>query len=171
MAEPYVGEIKIFAIPFAPKGWAQCNGQLLPLNQNQALFSLIGTYFGGNGQSNFSLPDLRGRTPICAAPGGYVLGQPGGVENVTLIGPNLAPHTHTLNAVTALGDKGGPPNHLLAQCPAGSPIYAVDKNPLVPLAPNATQPAGGPATPHNNMQPFLTVNMCIALSGVYPSRN
>ena len=170
MAEPYVGEIKIFALSFAPKGWAQCNGQLLPVNQNQALFSLIGTNYGGNGQSNFSLPDLRGRTPICAAPGGYTLGQSGGVETVTLVSANLPPHSHTLNAVTTQGDKAVPVNHLLAQALSALAIYAADTNPLVALGADATQAVGG-NTAHNNMQPFLTVNMCIALSGIYPSRN
>ena len=170
MAEPYVGEIKIFAIPYAPTGWAQCNGQVLPLNQNQALFSLIGTYFGGNGQTNFNLPDLRGRTPICASPEGYTLGDSAGVENVTLAAANLPPHTHTLNAVNTLGDKGPPINHLLAQSPSTLSLYAPDSNTLAPLSPNSTQVTGG-GGPHNNMQPFLAVNMCIALSGVYPSRN
>jgi len=173
MADPFVAEIRIFPFNFAPKGWAWCDGQLLPLSQNTALFSLLGTTYGGNGKSNFALPDLQGRAPM--HPGqGYglsdrVLGEAGGTETVTLLESEIPAHAHTLRANTVESADTNEPS------PSGS--YAVSTEGRLyqqaadaDLAPDALSIAGGDQ-PHNNMQPYLTCYFNIALQGVFPPRS
>ena len=170
MADPFVAEIRIFPFNFAPKGWAWCDGQLLPLSQNTALFSLLGTTYGGNGKSNFALPDLQGRAPMHPGQGPglslHDLGETGGSETVTLLESEIPSHSHGLRG--SLGDDdstlpGNPnaPGQL-------SIIYAPPGN-VVMMAGQALAPAGGDA-PHNNLQPYLTFYFCIALQGVFPPR-
>lgn len=181
MGTPYMGELRIMSFNFAPKYWAQCNGQLLPINQNQALFSLLGTTYGGNGTTNFALPDLR--TMVPAHPGqGYVQGEVLGEYSHTLIQTEMPQHLHFLradatNAGTAnvsgaaagnsFGQTYGKPS-------SGSPVafnmYSTVLTPMAPMAPQALGTAGG-SQPHENRQPFLTLNICIALQGIFPSRN
>lgn len=169
MADPFVAEIRIFPFNFAPKGWAFCNGQLLPLSQNTALFSLLGTTYGGNGKSNFALPDLQGSVPIHPGQGPglslYDLGQTGGSETVTLLESEIPAHNHTLRAVEDDGGFLTPVGMFLA---AGNSMY-VNGNPNTTMSPQALTPAGGDQ-PHNNMMPYLTFNFCIALQGVFPPR-
>src|SRR5690606_14901317 len=153
MAEPFLSEIRIMSFVFAPRGWALCNGQLLPINQNQALFSLLGTTFGGDGQVNFALPDLRGRTPIHVG-GGHTLGKRGGGQAHTLSIAELPTHTHALVATTADGSTPVPTNNLLADSP--SQLYAAPAN-LVALQPASVTSTGG-SQAHLNMQPFLTLS-------------
>ena len=171
MADPFVAEIRIFPFNFAPKGWAWCDGQLLPLSQNTALFSLLGTTYGGNGKSNFALPDLQGRAPMHPGQGPglslHDLGETGGSETVSLLESEIPAHSHALNASQADGISQTPVNEQLA---AGIGIgqYAAPSA-LTQLSPNALAPAGGDL-PHNNMQPYLTFYFCIALQGVFPPR-
>jgi microcystin-dependent protein len=170
MAEPFLSEIRIMSFVFAPKGWALCNGQLLPINQNQALFSLLGTTFGGDGRVNFALPDLRGRTPIHVG-SGHTLGERGGEQAHTLSIAELPEHAHVLNATTtqATAATNGPaPTMVLAQSNF-SMLYGPPAS-LVAMAPNAVTNVGG-SQAHLNMQPFLTLNFCIALQGIFPSPN
>lgn len=173
MADPFVAEIRIFPFNFAPTGWAWCDGQLLPLSQNTALFSLLGTTYGGNGSSNFALPDLQGRAPMHPGQGPglslHDLGEPGGSETVTLLESEIPAHAHTLRDHDLdLGELNAPSsNRSLAQS-ANSTIYTAAVN-LVPMSPQALAPAGGDQ-PHNNMQPYLTFYFCIALQGVFPPR-
>ena len=182
MSEFFIGQIMMAGFGFAPKFWAQCNGQLLPINQNQALFSLLGTQYGGNGTTNFALPDLRSRTPIGYAssvdpswqPPSVQIGQSSGVENVTLLSTNLPAHTHAVNATTTNGNNRIPSNRVYATsvntgAPA-LPLYGPSNGPLVPLNPSTVVPSGG-NQPHPNLQPYSVINFCIALSGIYPSRN
>lgn len=153
---------------FAPKGWALCNGQLLPINQNQALFSLLGTTFGGDGRVNFALPDLRGNTPIHVG-SGHTLGEKGGEPAHTLSIAELPEHTHVANASTKVAAPDtGPGGNLLAQS-SGEFLYGAASN-LVAMAPNAITNVGG-SQAHLNMQPFLTLSFCIALQGIFPSPN
>ena len=166
MADPFLSEIRLFSFNFPPRGWALCNGQLLPINQNQALFALLGTTYGGNGQVNFGLPDLRGRTPIHAG-NGHVLGESGGEPSHTLMSPELPMHTHVVQATTATGDIPVPTANLLADSP--SQLYAAATNPTT-LHPASITKAGG-SQPHDNMQPFLVLSFCIALQGIFPSQN
>lgn len=164
MAEPFLSEIRIMSFVFAPKGWALCNGQLLPINQNQGLFSLLGTTFGGDGRVNFALPDLRGRTPIHVG-GSHTLGERGGEQAHTLSIGEIPTHTHVLNATTAAGNIPVPTNNILADSP--SQLYA---GPTSLTAINAGSVANtGGSQAHLNMQPFLTLNFCIALQGIFPS--
>ena len=171
MADPFVAEIRIFPFNFAPKGWAFCDGQLLPLSQNTALFSLLGTTYGGNGKSNFALPDLQGRAVMHPGQGPglslHDLGETGGSETVTLLESEIPAHSHTLRASTTPEDNDRPTGSILAR-PTGSILYAAATN-LVHMAPEALPPAGGDA-PHNNLQPYLTFNFCIAMQGVFPPR-
>jgi microcystin-dependent protein len=167
MTEPFLAEIRIMSFNFAPRGWALCNGQLLPINQNQALFSLLGTTYGGNGQTTFALPNLQGRTPLHTG-GGLTLGQTGGEENHTLILAELPAHTHVASGVTVNGDTPAPANALLAA--ESTPMYAPPDANLVALVPGTITNIGG-SQPHVNMQPFLTLTFCIALQGIFPSRN
>jgi microcystin-dependent protein len=173
MADPFVAEIRIFPFTFAPRGWAFCNGQLLPISQNTALFSLLGTYYGGNGQSNFALPNLQGSVPVHQGQGNglssYDLGQQGGSETITLIQSEIPVHTHTLSGQTNLGDAPIPaPDRSLARY---ANAYQTNTNAnLVQLAFQALTPAGG-SQPHNNMMPYLTLNFNIAMQGVFPPRS
>ncbi|MEJ5150447.1 phage tail protein [Comamonas sp. MYb396] len=171
MSEFFMGQVMMTGFNFAPKGFAQCNGQLLPITQNTALFSLLGTFYGGNGVNSFALPDLRGRTPIhyADAMGNPAsIGQQGGVENVTLLPAQMPSHTHTLRASTATGTTRIPKGNALATS-ASTALYATG-SPNVPLAPQSISSAGN-TQPHPNMQPSTTLNFCIALQGIYPSRN
>jgi microcystin-dependent protein len=165
VAEPFLSEVRLMSFVFAPKGWALCNGQLLPINQNQALFSLLGTTFGGDGRVNFALPDLRGRTPIHVG-SGHTLGERGGEPAHTLSIAELPTHTHALNvggAGTGIIGSGA----LLGN--AGSQVYGAPQS-LVALGPTSVTNVGG-SQAHLNMQPFLTVSFCIALQGIFPSPN
>jgi microcystin-dependent protein len=167
MTEPFLGEVRLLSFNFAPKGWALCNGQLLPINQNQALFSLLGTTFGGNGQTTFALPNLQGRTPIEVG-NGYFLGQSGGEQTHTLSVAELPGHTHTLNATSA-NPTATVPAGTLGYARSGTLMYGAAAN-LVAMSAQAVGNAGG-SQPHLNMQPFLTLNFCIALQGTFPSPN
>jgi microcystin-dependent protein len=166
MAEPFLSEIRIMSFVFAPKGWALCNGQLLPINQNQALFSLLGTTFGGDGQVNFALPDLRGRTPIHVG-GGHTLGERGGEQAHTLSIAELPTHTHVAQGSTNTGSTQDGANNVLAVVPGR--LYTDPAN-LVSLSPTTITNIGG-SQAHLNMQPFLTLSCCIALQGIFPSPN
>jgi len=177
MANPFLGEVMLCPYNFAPQYWALCQGQILPISQNTALFSLIGTYYGGNGTSNFALPDLRGRVPIAQGqtPGGssYVIGENGGVETVTLSSQEVPRHNHLVNVA-------GPPPR--GQQPSSSPannyfgenetaqFYAAPNIPSLPLNAGSITPQTNGPLPHDNMMPYLVLNWCIALAGVYPSR-
>ena len=166
MAEPFLGEIRVTSFSFAPKGWAICNGQLLPINQNQALFALLGTQYGGNGTVNFALPDLRGRTPLHTDTG-FVQGQTGGEETHFLTPAEIPPHSHAQGSI-AQATGSNPANNVLAAKPRrGSNVYASPAN-LVQLA---GQGSTGGSQSHGNMQPYLTLNFIIALQGIFPSRN
>jgi microcystin-dependent protein len=170
MPEPFLSEIRIMSFVFAPKGWALCNGQLLPINQNQALFSLLGTTFGGDGRVNFALPDLRGRTPIHVG-SGHTLGERGGEQAHTLSIAELPTHTHVLSASGSTANSPAPgspaPNVLASTAP--DPIYAPAAN-LVALRAGTVANTGG-SQAHLNMEPFLTLSFCIALIGIFPSPN
>lgn len=166
MSEPFLGEIRICAFGFAPRGWALCNGQLLPINQNQALFSLFGTTFGGDGRVNFALPDLRGRMPIHMG-NGHTLGERGGEQAHTLSIAEIPTHTHVLSHSTARATTGTPTDNVPAQ--TLSPIYGPAQS-LVAMNPSAVSNTGG-SQAHLNMPPFLTLNFSVALQGVYPSQN
>ncbi len=167
MAEPFLSEIRIMSFVFAPKGWALCNGQLLPINQNQGLFSLLGTTFGGDGRVNFALPDLRGRVPIHVG-SGHTLGEKGGEQAHTLSIAELPTHTHVANASSAVATATIPNNSLvLAQ--GQFEIYRQASS-LVALNAGTVSNVGG-SQAHLNMQPFLTLSFCIALQGIFPSPN
>ena len=172
MADPFVAEIRIFPFNFAPKGWAWCDGQLLPLSQNTALFSLLGTTYGGNGKSNFALPDLQGRSPMQPGQGPglslHDLGETGGSETVSLLESEIPAHSHTLRASTEVGEENDPVNAVLAGS-VGNTMYQPSGGAQVMMSPNALAPAGGDA-PHNNLMPYLTFYFCIALQGVFPPR-
>ena len=165
MGTPYLSEIKIMSFPFAPKGWAQCNGQLLPINQNQALFSLLGTMYGGDGRVNFGLPNLQGRVPVHIG-SGFTQGTLGG-EQAHVVTVGEAPmHVHTAMATSTDGDSPIPAGNFLG---AADNMYAPLSNP-VNLTPATVTNAGG-SQPHDNMQPYLVLNFCIALQGIFPSQN
>lgn len=181
MSTPFMGQIEIFSFNFAPKGWVQCTGQLLPINQNQALFSLLGTTFGGNGQTNFALPDMRSRIPISM--GTNVIGTRAGEENHTLISGEMAQHTHQMmgdaktqassntsspgsSGTTVLGNSGGTQS---PGAPFAVSIYS-KSNPNGTLNPAVISNVGG-SQAHTNIQPYLTLNFCIALQGIFPSQN
>jgi microcystin-dependent protein len=165
MATPFMSEIKICSFNFAPQGWATCNGQFLPINQNQALFSLLGTTYGGNGQTTFALPDLRGRVPVHMGQA-YVEGQTGGQEAHTVTVSEMPQHTHFMRAIDAAATTNTGTTAYLAQR-AGA--YAPPTN-LTAMAPAEITTSGG-SQPHNNVQPYLVLNFCIALVGIFPSRN
>jgi microcystin-dependent protein len=164
MSEPYIAEIKIVSFNFAPKGYALCNGQLLPINQNQALFSLLGTTYGGNGQTTFALPNLQGRVPIHF--GSHTLGEASGQENVTLNISQLPAHNHLVSASNANPDQGSPAGNMWA----GNTGAYSSASPDSSMNPASISSAGG-SQPHTNMQPYLVMNFVIALQGIFPSRN
>ncbi|GAA3537540.1 phage tail protein [Nocardioides daeguensis] len=166
MAEPYLAEIRLMSFVFPPKGWALCNGQFLPINQNQALFSLLGTTYGGNGQTNFALPDLRGRVPIHEG-AGFVLGERGGQEAHTLTQPELPIHTHPVAvSATATGGTASPNGAFLG---GGNNAYRAGPGSTT-FHPGSVTSVGGNQA-HENRQPFLTLSFCIALQGIYPSQS
>jgi microcystin-dependent protein len=175
MAEPFLGEIRMFAGNFAIYGWAFCEGQLLPISQNTALFSLLGTTYGGNGTSDFALPDLRGRTPVHAGQGAglspYVIGQVGGAETVTLTEAQVAAHTHAVNACNGTGTLVPAAGHYWANDGAtrGAQVYASTANTTMNPAVFAQSAGGG--QPVSNIIPYLAVSFIISLFGIYPSRN
>ena len=170
MADPFVAEIRIFPFNFAPKGWAWCDGQLMPLSQNTALFSLLGTTYGGNGKSNFALPDLQGRSPMHPGQGPglslHDLGETGGSETVTLLESEIPAHSHQMNGLNDSGLQSTPGGAMMGRVN----IYRTTPAAVVAMSSNAVLPMGGDA-PHNNMQPYLTFYFCIALQGVFPPRS
>jgi len=171
--DPFVGEIRIFAGNFAPMGWAQCNGQLLPISQNTALFSLLGTTYGGNGTSTFALPNLQGSFPLNWGQGPglslYDLGEIGGTANVTLLLSEIAAHSHSLQAAAAATTDTAGPTVSLAPVESGASIYNAPTHPVA-MAPSSIGATGG-NSPHNNLQPYLVLNFIIALQGVFPQRS
>jgi microcystin-dependent protein len=173
--DPFLGEIRLMSFMFAPRGWALCAGQTLGIQQNTALFSLLGTYYGGNGINTFMLPDLRGRVPVHMGQGSsgtYNIGQKGGTEYVTLSTDQIPQHNHLVQAVNTTGNALGPMGNLLAQSIGtgqGQPGYVAAAN-TTTLNPASIQPAGN-SQPHENRQPFLVMSYCIALQGIFPSRN
>ncbi|HKQ51696.1 MAG TPA: tail fiber protein [Pyrinomonadaceae bacterium] len=173
MADPFVAEIRIFPFNFAPRGWAWCDGQLMPLSQNTALFSLLGTTYGGNGKSNFALPDMQGNAPMHPGQGPglslHDLGETGGTETVTLLESEIPSHAHTFTVSVAEALQNDPTGQFYGGG-SGINIYApASGNPLAMMADQSLAPAGGDL-PHNNMQPYLTFYFCIALQGVFPPR-
>jgi len=168
MSQPFIGEIRIFSFDFPPRGWATCAGQLLAINQNQALFSILGTTFGGNGINNFNLPDLRGRTPIHWGQGpglsNYTLGQRSGEEVHTLTTNEIPGHTHAVTASSNTADVTSPANAYWAD----GGVTAYSATPSAALAPLGT---AGQSSAHENRSPYLALNICIALVGIFPSRN
>ncbi|HEU4633867.1 MAG TPA: tail fiber protein [Flavisolibacter sp.] len=169
--DPFLAEIRIFPFNFAPRGWAWCDGQLLPLSQNTALFALLGTYYGGNGQSNFALPNLQDSVPMHPGQGPglsfHLLGENGGSETVTLLESEIPAHSHSLRAVNDDGLSESP----IGNAPSKNKFYHTDlAQPLTTMSPSALTPSGG-NQPHNNMQPYLTFYFNIALQGVFPPRS
>jgi len=172
MSEPFVGEIRMFAGNFAPRGWAFCDGQLLAVSQNDALFSLLGTIYGGDGRTTFGLPDMRGRIPIHAGSGPGLsprrLGAKAGAESVTLTVNQLPSHTHPLKATTAVGTSNNPSGNMLCESPSVDWYFETD--PTENLSSTAVSSVGG-SRKHTNFQPFLCIHYIIALFGIYPSRH
>jgi len=169
MAEPFLSEIRMFSFVFAPKGWALCNGQLLPINQNQALFSLLGTTYGGDGRVNFALPDLRARVPIHVG-GSHTLGERGGEQAHTLSIAELPTHAHVVQASSGSAAVPDPTGAFLASAPSALGTPYGNSAPLAAMAGNTLANTGG-SQAHLNMQPFLTLSLCIALQGIFPSPN
>ncbi|WP_248928194.1 phage tail protein [Paenibacillus hamazuiensis] len=177
MSDPFVGEIRMFAGTYAPRGWAFCNGQLLPISQNTALFSLLGTNYGGNGTTTFALPDLQGRVPIHAGQGSgpgltpRTVGEKGGAAAVTLMTSQLPAHSHAMNCSSETGASSGPGEGIWAvpQGRRAPAAYTSDTSSLKSMGAQALSTAGG-NQPHNNMQPYLAVNFIIALEGIFPQR-
>jgi microcystin-dependent protein len=165
MAEPFLSEIRMFSFDFPPKGWAFCNGQFLPINQNQALFALLGTTYGGNGQTTFALPNLQGCVPIHSG-NGHNLGEKAGASSVTITQQTMPQHTHSVNATTDNGDALNPTGNVFS---AMSNAYRSPDN-LIALRSDTLTTVGG-GQPHNNMMPYLVLNYCIALQGIFPSQN
>lgn len=172
MAEPFIGEIRPWACKFAPRGWAACDGQLMLVSQNSGLFSVIQTWFGGDGKSTFALPDLRGRVPVGAGAGPGLtprpLGESGGTESVTLTAAELPEHTHTLQASTTR-PQSQKPSAASVLASARTPVYSTAA-PDAKMAPEAISAVTGGGAPHNNVMPYQVVNFCIALTGVFPPR-
>lgn len=180
MASPFVAEIRMFGFNFAPKGWAQCNGQLLPISQNTALFSLLGTYYGGDGKSTFALPNLQGMAAVHVGQGPglseYFLGQSSGTEAVTLLTTEMPAHNHSFSVTTSTGTTNSSSGNQLGRGASGNPVSGLTQAKIYSTAAPQTQMnfqalalAGG-NQPHNNMMPYLTVNFCIAMQGVFPPR-
>lgn len=172
MSEPFLGEIRMFGCNFAPRGWALCNGQIMAINQNTALFALLGTSYGGNGQTTFALPNLQSRSPMHAGQGAGLtlrsIGETGGSENVALTLQQLPGHNHPLGAQGSRGDRANATGSSLAQ--GAQSLYASGSSPSTTLSPQSTTPVGS-GFPHDNMQPYAVVNFCIALEGIFPARN
>jgi len=172
MSEPFIGEIRIFSFNFAPRGWLMCNGQLLSIQQNAALFSILGTTYGGDGIRTFALPNFEGRAPIhwgsAAGGGSFVLGEQGGETNHTLLIGELAAHTHTLNGNNAAANTPDPASAIYANSTVS--IYNNVASSHIPMAADVLSHVGGNQS-HNNMQPYLVLNFCIATVGLFPSRN
>jgi microcystin-dependent protein len=171
MSEFFIGQIMPVGFNYAPKYWAGCNGQLMPIAQNQALFSLLGTTYGGDGRTTFGLPDLRGRTPLGVQPSNYPQGMSSGSENVTLLDSQIPAHIHLMMGSTNSGNARAAANkvHATLATTAAAPYYT-PATALTVLPPQNVQPAGG-SQPHPNLQPYNVVNFCIALQGIFPSRN
>jgi microcystin-dependent protein len=180
MSSPFLAEIRVFACNFAPRGWALCNGQIIPIQQNTALFSLLGTTYGGNGTSNFALPNFQGNVAVSQGTGAglsqWVLGEQNGVQSVTLLPTEMAQHNHSFNVTSSTGTQSTSNNAQPAvgtkggfQNPQSVLTYSAAA-PNQPMAPTALLPTGG-SQPHNNMMPYLTLNFCIALQGIFPARN
>jgi microcystin-dependent protein len=173
MADPFVAEIRIFGFNFAPKGWAFCDGQILPISQNTALFSLVGTFYGGDGKSTFALPNLQGSAPVQQGQGPGLserfLGEESGEPFVTLLNTEMPVHTHALKASFDLGTENKPDNNYFAQG-QGIRLYDANNQPQALMAPQMLTPGGG-SLPHNNMMNTLVLNFCIALQGVFPPRS
>jgi microcystin-dependent protein len=167
--DPFIGEIKMFGGNFAPQGWAFCDGSLLPISQYDALFSLLGTTYGGDGQTTFALPDLRGRVPIHVN-SAYPQGAQVGSETVTLTQDQMPAHTHLATALTNAGSANNPGGHVWAGSTTSDNRYIGSLNAAGTFNPAALQPAGG-NQPHDNMQPYLVINFIIALEGIYPTQN
>ncbi|SDR72683.1 phage tail protein [Microterricola viridarii] len=165
MAEPFLSEIRLFSFGFPPKGWAFCDGQLLPINQNQGLFSLLGTTYGGNGQTTFGLPDMRGRSPLHVG-SGHTLGERGGEQAHTLTLAEMPAHRHAVNVATLPGQLS--PAAGIPAAP-GKPVFAAPSR-LQSMAPSMVANTGG-SQAHQNISPYLTLNFCIALTGIFPSQN
>lgn len=174
MSDPYVAEIRMFAGNFAPRGWALCNGQLLAISQNTALFSLLGTTYGGDGKSTFALPDLQSRAPMHAGSGpglsSRFIGEQGGVNNVTLLSSEMPSHSHTLLGTNARAGVGSPDGNTLNRSVGENAYQTSSTGSLVTMAPEMVQSVGG-NQPHNNMQPYLALTFIIALQGIYPPRS
>jgi microcystin-dependent protein len=176
LSDQFIGEIRIVPFNFAPYGWAFCNGQLLPIAQNTALFSLLGTSYGGNGTTNFALPNLQGSAPVNQGQGpgltDHVVGELGGEEQVTLISSQLAAHSHALNAKGGSGDHNSPSGAVPARAHTGRtaiPLYSATRGSGPSMSPQAVTPAGG-GQPHNNLPPYLVLTFVIALQGLFPAR-
>ena len=180
MSSPFVAEIRMFGFNFAPTGWAQCNGQLLPISQNTALFSLLGTFYGGDGKSTFALPNLEGSAAIHQGQGNglseYFLGQQGGSEFVTLLNTEMPAHNHSLSVTTGTGTTNSSTNNQLGKGASGNPVSGITQAKIYSTVAPTQQMAfqgmtiTGGSLPHNNMMPYLTVNFCIAMQGVFPPR-
>ena len=175
MTNPFVAEIRIFPFNFPPTGWAFCNGQILPISQNTALFSLLGTTYGGDGKSNFALPNMQGRSPMQPGQGPglslHDLGEEGGETTVTLLTSEIPSHSHSLMASAAGGLVNAPsPSVAIARSEGATAYQTNTSQNLVQMSPNTIAPAGG-NQPHNNLMPYLTLNFCIALQGIYPPRS
>jgi microcystin-dependent protein len=173
MTNPFVAEIRIFPFNFAPTGWATCDGQILPLSQNTALFSLLGTTYGGDGKSTFALPDMQGNAPMFYGQGAglslHDLGESGGSQTVTLLESEIPVHSHTMSGESQVnGNKSGPSSAATFGRSAGGTLYQTANDGTI-MAAGVVAPAGGDQ-PHNNMQPYITLNFCIALQGVFPPR-
>ena len=166
MAQPYVGEIRMFAGNFAPAGWMFCEGQLLPISENETLFQLIGTTYGGDGQSTFSLPDMRGRLPIHTG-NGFILAETGGLEEVTLTSNQIPVHNHPVLATENLAIAASPAGAYLSSTNTGQKIYS-SATPTINMSPNLIGATGG-SQPHTNFQPYLCINFIISLFGIFPS--
>lgn len=165
MAQPYVGEIRMFAGNFQPAGWSFCDGRLLPISENETLFQLIGTTYGGDGEATFALPDLRGRLPVHQG-AGFILAETGGAEEITLTVNQIPAHSHPLLATTAIANQSSPAGALIAQSSAAD-LY-IEDTATAPMAPAAVTSVGG-SQPHTNFQPYLCVNYIISLFGIFPS--
>ena len=174
MSNPFIGEIRMFGGTFAPVGWAFCNGQILPISQYDALFALIGTTYGGDGQQTFALPNLQGRVPISDGQGSglsnYIIGQTGGVDQVTLPTSNLPAHSHTVQGDAATGTANGPAGNVWANS-TGAKQFVAPAGSNTTMNSGAIGSAPGSGQPHDNMQPFLAVSFIISLFGIFPSRN